>query len=141
MDWARKAKDKCNIDDQNRGYRLRYYLFVIIPAKYFRRFAKNFHVKAFVDGVTAATGAIAGAVYVLARRSLIDLPTVLIGITTLVILMLTKKIPEPLVILVSGVAGILVRGTVGRKALTRRLDSEFCCLLSVVLATSHRGAI
>ena len=34
------------------------YLFVIIPAPYFRRFAKNPQVKAFVDGVTsAATGA------------------------------------------------------------------------------------
>src|SRR5262249_10431821 len=38
------------------------YLFVIIPAPYFRRFAGNRAVKGFVDGVTAAaTGAIAGA--------------------------------------------------------------------------------
>lgn len=51
------------------------YLFVIIPAPYFRRFADDARVKAFVDGVTAAaTGAIAGAAFVLGRRALIDLP-------------------------------------------------------------------
>jgi len=90
------------------------YLFVIIPAKYFRRYAKNAYVKAFVDGVTAAAiGAIAGAVYVLARRSLIDVPTVLIAVFTLTILMFTKKIPEPVTILAAGVVGILLHGKVG----------------------------
>jgi chromate transporter len=89
------------------------YLFVIIPAKYFRRFAKNNYVKAFVDGVTAAAiGAIASAVYVLARRSLIDLPTVVIGTVTLALLMFTKKVPEPIVILAAGVVGILLHGGV-----------------------------
>jgi len=49
------------------------YLFVIIPAPYFRRFADNPRVKAFVDVVTAAaTGAIAGAAFVLGRRALTD---------------------------------------------------------------------
>src|SRR5262249_14525585 len=47
------------------------YLFVIIPAPYYRRFAGNQSIKAFVDGVTAAaTGAIAGAAFVLGRRAL-----------------------------------------------------------------------
>ena len=45
-------------------------------------------VKAFVQGVTpAAVGAIAGAAYILARRLLIDIPTVIIGIVTLTVLM------------------------------------------------------
>ena len=49
----------------------------IIPAPYFRRFADNRPIKAFVDGVTAAaTGAIAGAAFVLGRRAIIDVPTV-----------------------------------------------------------------
>jgi chromate transporter len=91
------------------------YLFVIIPAKYFRRFAKNNYVKAFVDGVTAAAiGAIAGAVYVLARRSLIDVPTVAIGLVTLALLTFTKKVSEPIVILVAGVIGVLLHGRVGQ---------------------------
>src|SRR5215471_16492179 len=90
------------------------YLIVLFGAPYYRRFAQNRQVKAFVQGLTAAAvGAIAGAAYILARRSLIDLPTVMIGVVTLAILMVTKKVPEPIVILNAGVVGILLRGTVG----------------------------
>jgi len=90
------------------------YFVVIIAAPYYRRFAQNRQVKAFVQGVTAAAvGAIAGAAYILARRSLVDFPTVLIGLITLAILMLTKKIPEPILILAAGVAGVLLHGTAG----------------------------
>jgi len=89
------------------------YLFVIIPAPYFRRFADNPRVKAFVDGVTAAaTGAIAGAAFVLGRRALIDLTTVAIAAATWLAFVRFKKIPEPLVILAAGLAGlILARAT------------------------------
>src|SRR6516162_8062914 len=53
------------------------YFFVLLAAPYYRRFAANPQVNAFVQGVTAAAvGAIAGAAYILARRSLIDFPTV-----------------------------------------------------------------
>src|SRR5262249_39409196 len=87
------------------------YLFVIIPAPYFRRFAKNRQIKAFVDGVTAAaTGAIAGAAFVLGRRAIVDLSTVLIALTTFVILSQVKKVPEPLVILGAGLVGCLLGG-------------------------------
>ena len=87
------------------------YFIVIIAAPYYRRFAQNRQVKAFVQGVTAAAvGAIAGAAYILAQRSLVDLPTVLIGLTALTILMLTKKIPEPIVILAAGAIGVVLHG-------------------------------
>jgi chromate transporter len=90
------------------------YFIVVIAAPYYRRFAQNLQVKAFVQGVTAAAvGAIAGAAYILARRSLVDLPTALIGLITLTILMLTKKIPEPIIILAAGVVGIFLHRTVG----------------------------
>jgi len=90
------------------------YFIVLFGAPYYRRFAQNRQVKAFVQGVTAAAvGAIAGAAYILARRSLVDLPTVLIGFVTLVILMFTKKIPEPLVILAAGAVGVFLHGKVG----------------------------
>ena len=90
------------------------YLIVLVGAPYYRRFAQNVQVKAFVQGVTAAAvGAIAGAAYILARRSLIDLPTVIIGLVTLGLLMFTKKIPEPIVILAAGVVGVLLHGRVG----------------------------
>src|SRR6266496_4140575 len=75
------------------------YLFVIIPAPYFRRFADNPRVRAFVDGVTAAaTGAIAGAAFVLGRRALIDVTTVAIAVATWLLFTRFKKLPEPLLI-------------------------------------------
>ncbi len=90
------------------------YLIVLFGAPYYRRFAQNTQVKAFVQGVTAAAvGAIAGAAYILARRSVVDVPTAVIGIITLAILMSTKKVPEPVVILSAGVVGVLLHGTVG----------------------------
>src|SRR6266704_4860769 len=90
------------------------YLFVVIPAAYFRRAVNDPRVKAFVDGVTAAaTGAIAGAAFVLGRRSLIDLPTVAIGLTTLLILTYVKKVPEPLVIVAAGLIGLGLKGAMG----------------------------
>lgn len=85
------------------------YLFVVIPATYFRRSIGSPRVKAFVDGVTAAaTGAIAGAAFVLGRRAIIDVPTVLIALGTLALLVKAKKLPEPLVIVAAGVLGFLV---------------------------------
>jgi chromate transporter len=85
------------------------YIIVLFGAPYYRRFAQNRQVKAFVQGVTAAAvGAIAGAAFILARRSIVDLPTVLIGGVTLVVLLRTKKIPEPLLILAAGAAGVVL---------------------------------
>jgi chromate transporter len=85
------------------------YLFVIVPAPYFRRIAGNPSVKAFVDGVTAAaTGAIAGAALVLGRRAIIDVPTAAILAATLVVLWWKRKLPEPVVILAAGVVGLAV---------------------------------
>jgi len=87
------------------------YLFVIIPAPYYRRWARVPQIKSFVDGVTAAaTGAIAGAAYVLGRRALIDVPTVVIFAVTLLALARFRKIPEPVIIVAAGVAGLAVRG-------------------------------
>lgn len=87
------------------------YLFVVIPATYFRRAVQDARVNAFVAGVTAAaTGAIVAAAVVLGRRALLDLPTGVIGVVTLVLLVYTKKIPEPLVIAAAGVAGIVIKG-------------------------------
>jgi chromate transporter len=86
------------------------YLIVVVCAPYYRRIAQNQHIKAFVDGVTAAaTGAIAGAAFVLGKHAIIDLPTALIGLVTLGVLLGPKKVPEPLLILVAGAVGIVLR--------------------------------
>ena len=90
------------------------YLFVIIPAAYFRRSVGNPSVKAFVDGVTAAaTGAIAGAAFVLGRRAIIDVPTVLICLGTLFILVRARRISEPVLILASGIIGVVIKAAGG----------------------------
>ena len=64
-----------------------------------------------MQGVTAAAvGAIAGAAFILARRSLVDLPTVLITVAAFAILQF-RKVPEPVLIFAAGVAGlVLFRG-------------------------------
>jgi chromate transporter len=85
------------------------YLFTVVPAPYFRRFSKNPSLKAFVDGVTAAaTGSIAGAAFVLGRRALFDVPTVLIALVTLGLLVKFKRIQEPLLIVGAGLVGMLL---------------------------------
>jgi chromate transporter len=83
------------------------YLFTVLPAPYFRRFSKNLAIKAFVDGVTAAaTGAIAGAAFVLGRRAIFDIPTALIAAVVLGLLMKFKKLQEPLLIVAAGLVGV-----------------------------------
>jgi chromate transporter len=83
------------------------YLFVILPAPYFRRIAGNRTIKAFVDGVTAgATGAIVGAVVVLGHGAIVDITTAVIALATLGVLLGLRRVPEPVIILAAGVAGL-----------------------------------
>jgi chromate transporter len=90
------------------GIFLPVYLVVILLAPSYKRWAKNPQLNAFVRGVTAAaTGAIAGAVVVLARRSVYDLPTVLICLLSLGVLF-RWKVPEPVLIGCAAVAGLLL---------------------------------
>lgn len=85
------------------------YLFTIIPAPYFKKYGKLPGLIAFVDGVTAAAiGAIAGAVIVLAKRSLFDIPTVLLAIVTVLLLLKFKKLQEPVIVLGAAALGLLV---------------------------------
>ena len=85
------------------------YLFTIIPAPYFKRYGKLSGVIAFVDGITAAAiGAITGSVIVIAKRSIIDPPTVAIAVATVLLLWKFKKLQEPVVIAAAAVIGLIV---------------------------------
>jgi chromate transporter len=86
------------------------YLFTILPAPYFKKYGKQPAIAAFVKGVTvAATGAIAGAVIVLGRRSLIDIPTFAIALVSVGLLWkFKKKIPEPLLVIASAIIGLIL---------------------------------
>ncbi len=91
------------------------YLMTIIPAPYFKKHGKRPGIIAFVDGVTAAAiGAIAGAVIVLGRRTLLDggwspeIPKLVLFGITLILLLRFKKLPEPLIVLGAGLIGLLI---------------------------------
>ncbi len=91
------------------GVFLPVYLITVLVAPHFHRVASDARVRAFVDGVTAAaTGAIAGAAFVLGRRAVVDATTALIAAGTLVLLLRARKVPEPLVILGAGVVGVAI---------------------------------
>src|SRR5688500_5864437 len=69
------------------------YFFTILPAPYFKKYGRRADIAACVAGVTAAaTGAISGAVVVLGRRSIVDIPTLLMAITVVAILLSTRKV-------------------------------------------------
>jgi len=90
------------------GIFLPVYLVVVVLAPSYKRWAKNPQINAFVRGVTAAaTGAIAGAVVVLARRSVFDAYTALICLIILLVLF-RWKVPEPVLIGCAAVAGLLL---------------------------------
>jgi chromate transporter len=86
------------------------YFFTVIPAPYFKKYGKHPAIKAFVDGVTAAAiGAIAGAVLVLGKRTLTDIPTVLIALATATILFRFKKLQEPFIIIAAAAIGVFIK--------------------------------
>jgi chromate transporter len=90
------------------------YIFTVLPAPYFKKYGKHPAIKAFVDGVTAAAiGAIAGAVLVLGKRTLTDIPTVAIALVTALLLFRFKKLPEPLIILAAAAIGLLLKVVTG----------------------------
>jgi chromate transporter len=89
------------------GIFLPVYLFTIIPAPWFSRNRDNALLKAFVLGATsAATGAIAGAVILLARRAIYDLPTAAVALISLGVLW-RFKVPEPILVAAAGIVGLI----------------------------------
>jgi chromate transporter len=50
-----------------------------------------------------------GAVLVLGKRTLTDIPTIIIALTTAAILFRFKKLQEPLIILAAALVGLTIR--------------------------------
>ena len=85
------------------------YLFTIIPAPYFKKYGRHPGIKAFVEGITAAVvGALAGAVVVIAGRTIKDIPSALIAFATIVVLLKVKKVKEPVLILTAAIVGLVL---------------------------------
>src|SRR5438132_1217720 len=99
------------------------YGFVVIAAPAFRKYGKRPAIAAFVKGVTAAAiGAITGAVIILGRRTITDIPTLLLALVTLLLLWRWKKIPEPLNVLGAAVIGQVVYSALHHLAIGRRVS-------------------
>ncbi|MGQ0815707.1 MAG: chromate transporter, partial [Gemmatimonadota bacterium] len=92
------------------GMFLPVYVVVIVAAPLYDRIRDNRSMSAFAQGITAAvTGALAGAVIVLGRRAVVDWTTLILCVVTLFLLLQPKfKVPEPIVILIAGTAGVLL---------------------------------
>ena len=64
---------------------------------------------AFLDGITAAAiGAITGSVIVIAKRSIIDMPTALIAVAVISLPWKLKKLQEPVIITAAAIIGLIV---------------------------------
>jgi chromate transporter len=85
------------------------YLFVVLLTPWYRRHGKDPHLSAFVEGVTAAAvGALCGAVLILGRGAIRDVPTAAIALISLFCL-LRLKLPEPAIVAAAGLAGLMLK--------------------------------
>jgi chromate transporter len=86
------------------------FLFTVLLAPSFKKIAKNTSIKAFVDGITACViGALVGSVIIIATKSIVDIPTALIGIASMLALIYIKKLQEPHIILVAAIVGVIIK--------------------------------
>ena len=84
------------------------FLLTIIVAPYMKKYGKRPGLMAFVDGVTAAAiGAITGGVIVIARHSIVDIPTALVAIATVLLLLKFKKLQEPVIVAGAAILGLV----------------------------------
>jgi chromate transporter len=86
------------------------FLFTVIPAPYFHRYGSRPWLAAVVLGVTAgATGAIVGAVFVLARHSIVDGATAVIALSAFGLTWTKWKIPDPVIVAIAALIGLAIR--------------------------------
>ena len=86
------------------------YLVVIAAARHVRKAQETPWLRAFLSGVTAsATGAIAGAAFLLGKRAIVDVATMLIAVGMLATLMKTKRVKEPFLIVMAAVLGLVIK--------------------------------
>ena len=97
------------------GIFLPVYIFTVLPAPWFKHHRENAQLRAFVQGATAAaTGAITGAVVVLAQRTILEQGTTgaVIGATAITMaslgMLLRFKLSEPILVAAAGLVGLAV---------------------------------
>jgi len=84
-------------------------LFVIAATPLLLRYRSSTRLRGFIRGVgTAVVGVLAGTTWLIARTAIVDVPTLIIAVTALAIVVLTKRVPDPAIIAVAGIAGLLL---------------------------------
>lgn len=86
------------------------YLFTIVCAPYFKKYGNNKSIKSFVEGITASIiGSLVGAVVIIGTRTITDITTAIIFALSIVVLIYSKKIKEPYIILISAIIGLILK--------------------------------
>jgi chromate transporter len=94
------------------GIFLPIWISVAVLAPYYQRIQNHELIRHFVTGITAAvSGALAGAVCVLAVRTITDAGAVGIALGTLLVTSKPLRLPEPLAILIAALIGLTLRGS------------------------------
>lgn len=82
--------------------------FTVLATPILLRYHKHPRVAGFVRGVgVTVVGVLAGTTFLVGKEAVGDWLTVLIGIASLLVITLWKKLPEPLLILASGIVGLV----------------------------------
>ncbi|MDQ3434950.1 MAG: chromate efflux transporter [Actinomycetota bacterium] len=86
------------------------YLFVVVPGRFFRRYEEHPRLKGFITGATAAAaGAIGGAAIIIGMQTVSGALAVAIALVALVLLLQPAvKVPEPAVVALAALAGLLL---------------------------------
>lgn len=86
------------------------FLMVVAIGIAYKLFGGLTWMQAVFYGVGAAViGALVGAVVIIGIRSIVDIPTVLIAFTSVLVLLFLKKVKEPYIILIAGILGLLLK--------------------------------
>jgi chromate transporter len=85
------------------------FFFVIVIAKWLKRYRNNFYFRSFIKGANAAAiGAILSTAVVLAKGSLFDIPTIILFVASICLLFFTK-VHSLYLIISSALLGILIK--------------------------------
>lgn len=86
------------------------YFFTVALAPSFKKIAQDNSIKAFVDGITAVViGSLVGAVIIIAMKAIVDIPTALIALFSIIALIYFKNIKEPYLIFAAAAIGVFIR--------------------------------